>query len=219
MKKVFLFACVTVLAFASCGNKTANNVDEVDSTVGVTVPAGVQNAADSLISIVKEQIATGDAAKLQSVFGTVQSTYAQLVNEGKLEDAKKYASVIQTFVAENSDKLNILVGNQTTVVALIESIKKLPTSSETTVEQAAAAVKADAKTIATSAETAAKAAVDAKVDEAKAAAAAKVAEKTAPVVEKVNEAKSAADAAKNKVEEKKTQVKAVGDAAKTLLGR
>lgn len=219
MKKVFLFACVTVLTLVSCGNKTANNVDEVDSTLGVTVSAGVQNAADSLISIVQEQIATGDVAKLQSVFGTVQSTYAQLVNEGKLEDAKKYASAIQTFVAENSDKLNTLVGNQTTVVALIESIKKLPTSSETTAEQAAAAVQADAKTIATSVETAAKDAVDAKVEDAKAAAAAKVAEKTAPVVEKVNEAKSAADAAKNKVEEKKTQVKAVSDAAKTLLGR
>ena len=156
---------------------------------------------------------------MQKSLETVKETYAKLVESGDVEAAKTYASSVQKFIDENSEKINTVAKGETTVVSLINGIKNLPTSAETTAEAAAAAVMSDAQTVANAAVDVAKATAEQKVSEAKAEAVKKVTEATAPAVQKAAEAAAAGAAAKAKVDEKKSQAKATVDAAKTLLGK
>jgi len=206
MKKLLVFACVSLLILASCGNKTKSNVEGVDSlSDSVEVVAG---DVQSMVTDVTSKLTNADPTVVTGALESIKTTYAELVKEGKLEEAKQYASAVQKFVAENSDKLSAAASGNTTVVSLIEGIKNLPTSAETTAEQAAAAVKADAK-----------AAVEGAGEAAKAAAVEKATQAAAPVVEKAAETKAAVDAAKVKADEKVNQANATVDAAKKLLGK
>lgn len=216
MKKIFLFACVAALTFASCGNKTKADAEATDSVAEATVE---QTPADSIISVISTQLESDDPATVQKSLETVKETYAKLVESGDVEAAKTYASSVQKFIDENSEKINTVAKGETTVVSLINGIKNLPTSAETTAEAAAAAVMSDAQTVANAAVDVAKATAEQKVSEAKAEAVKKVTEATAPAVQKAAEAAAAGAAAKAKVDEKKSQAKATVDAAKTLLGK
>lgn len=216
MKKILLFACAAVFAFASCGNKTTAPSEEVDSTA---VEAVVDETVESAVADVTAALEAGDATKVQTALAALQATYAKLVEEGKLEDAKAYALKIQEFLAEKSETIKNLANGEASILGLIEGVKNLPTSAEVTAEQALAAVQADAKTIADGAKDAAKAAVDAKVEEAKDAAVQKATEAVAPAVQKATEAAQKAAETKSKVDEKVQQAKAVNDAAKKLLGK
>lgn len=206
MKKILVFACAAVFALASCGNKTAAPAQEEGDSV--VVESVVNDAVESAVADVNAAVESGDVTKIQTVLATLQTTYAELVKSGKLEEAKTYASKIQEFVNTHSEEIKKVAEGNTTIVSLIDGIKNLPTSAEATAEEAAAAVQADAQALVDGAKTAAKEAVEAKVDEAKNAAVQKATEAAAPVVEKANEAKAAADAAKN-----------AADAAKKLLGK
>jgi len=216
MKKILLFACAAVFAFASCGNKAAAPAEENDSTA---VEAVVSETVESAIADVKAALETGDVTKVQGVLATLQATYADLVKSGKLEDAKAYASKIQEFVAENTEAIKKVANGEATIASLIEGIKNLPTSAEATAEEAAAAVQADAISLADAAKAAAVAAAEEKVNEVKDAAVQKATEAVAPAVEKAAEVKQAVDETKAKVEEKKAQANAVADATKKLLGK
>ena len=227
MKKIMLFVCAAALTFTSCGNKTKADTEATDSVVEAT---GAQTPADSIISVISTQLESADPATVQASLETVEATYAQLVESGDLEGAKTYASAVQKFIDENSEKLNTVAKGETTVASIINAVKNLPTSAETTAEAAAAAVKSDAQTLANAAVDAAKATAEQKVNEAKTEVAnkvneaktqavKKVTEAAAPAVQKATEAATAAAAAKAKVDEKKSQAKATVDAAKTLLGK
>lgn len=215
MKKILLVACVAVMAFASCGNKTTP-AEAVDS---VEVEATVDNAADEALALVATQLEGTDANALKAALANLQATYAALVEAGDLEGAKAFALKIQEFVAEKSEAIKNLANGEATILGLVDGIKNLPTSAEATAEEALAAVQADAKTLAEGAKEAAKAAVEAKVEEAKAAAVEKATEAVAPAVEKAAEAAQKAAEAKAKADEKVEQAKAVNDAAKKLLGK
>nr|AIF26608.1 hypothetical protein [uncultured bacterium fosmid pJB69A5] len=216
MKKILLFACAAVFAFASCGNKTAAPAGEGDSTA---VEAVVSETVESAIADVNAALETGDVSKVQTVLATLQATYAQLVKEGKLEDAKVYASKIQEFVTEHSEDIQKIASGDATISSLINGIKNLPTSAETTAEEAAAAVQSDALSLVDAAKAAAQTAVEEKVNEAKDAAVQKATEAIAPAAQKAAEAKANVDAAKAKAEEKQAQAQATVDAAKKLLGK
>lgn len=218
MKKILLFACAAVMAFASCGNKTAAPAETVDSD-SVAVSEVAQAAADSLEAIVSNALQSADPAQIKGALATLQTAYAQLVKEGKLEDAKTYASKIQEFINSNTETITKVANGDATITSLLNGIKNLPTSAETTAEEAAAAVSTDAQSLADAAKTAVTAAVNEKVDEAKAAAVKKATEAVAPAVEKATAAKKTVDDAKAKVDEKKSQAQAVGAAAKALLGK
>ena len=222
MKKILLVACVAVLAFASCGNKTAPAAD-VDSTA---TEVNVDEKVDEAVALVQKQLEGTDAEGLKGAVANLQTVYGQLVEEGKLDEAKAYASKIQEFVATNAEAIQKVANGETTILQLIEGVKNLPTNAEATAEDALNAVQADAKTIADAAKDAAVNAAEEQVDAAKEAAAAKVAEATAPAAAKVAEAAAKVDEAANKVneankkvEEKVEQAKAVNDAAKKLLGK
>lgn len=196
MKKLILFACAAVIAFASCGNKAANA--EGDATVDA------QAVADSITSVLKGYITEGDTAGLQKALASMQALYGELVESGNLDAAKEYASAIQEFVSENADAITSYTGGNTTVSALVEGIKNLPTSAEATAEDALSAVQEDAKDLASDA-----------VSSATEAAS----EAVAPVTEKVEEVEGNVEEAKSAAEEKVSQAKAVSDATKTLLGK
>ena len=155
MKKVFLFACVA-FALASCGNKAASNDEVKEDTVAVAVDNDeAAEVTTALEEALKEE--TKDPAKIEATLTKVKDEYAKLVEEGKVEEAKKYALKIQEFISTNSESLKS-AANNATVVSLIAGIKNLPTSAEATAEDAVAAVKADAKTVSDAAKNTAEAA-------------------------------------------------------------
>lgn len=206
MKKILFLACASLLILASCGNKTKSNADGVDSVSDSAEV--VSQRVQTLVSDITEKLNSSDPTQVQKALESVRDKYEELVESGKVEEAKEYASAIQKFVSENSEKLSDAVKGETTVVNLIEGIKKLPTSAETTAEEAAAAVKADAEAAANNAK-----------ETVKETAAEKINEATAPVVQKANEAKKSADAASKKVNEKAEQANATVDAAKKLFSK
>ena len=164
MKKVFLFACVA-FALASCGNKAASNEEVQEDTVAVAVG---ENEATEVTTALEEALnaETKDASKIEATLTKVKEEYAKLVEEGKVEEAKKYALKIQEFISNNSESLKS-AASSATVVSLIDGIKNLPTSAEATAEDAVAAVKSDAKTVGAAAKnTAEAAATEAPAEEA-----------------------------------------------------
>lgn len=233
MKKIVLFACAAI-AFASCGNKTAQNEAGQDTAAVDTAAVATATAvADSITNVLAEEVKTAqqDPSKLQATLAQAQTIYAQMVKDGKLEDAKKYASAVQEFINNNAESIKT-AANNATVVSLIDGIKNLPTSADATADAALKAVSADAQTIANGAKDAAvnaanqtvenakstaKAAVDSKVNEGKAAVNAaktaatnKVNEAQTKAANKVNEATNKANAAANN---------AINSAASKLLGK
>lgn len=197
MKKIVLFACA-VFALASCGNKTADTEVKEDSvsTELVETPSAEE---------VTSALETNDPSKIEAALTTAKDVYAKLVEEGKVEEAKKYALKIQEFIANNSESIKS-ASNNATIASLVDGIKNLPTSAEATAEDAVAAVKADAKTIGDAAKGAAEAAATNAANSAKSAAENKVNEAQQKAAGKVNEAADKAN-------------KALGDAASKLLGK
>lgn len=202
---------MAVLAFASCGNKTTQDAEGLDTAaVALEVPA----EAETTISALTEELTNGDADKVSVALATVQTTYAELVKSGKLDEAKKYASAVQDFVKENAEKIKEVTKGNETITKLIDGVVALPTSVEATAEEAAAAVTTDAKNLVEQAQATAKEAAEEAVEGVKDAAKAKVAEAENKAKEKVNE----------KVEEAKTKAneaatKAINDAASKILGK
>ena len=203
MKKVFLFACVA-FALASCGNKAASNEEVQEDTVAVAVG---ENEATEVTTALEEALnaETKDASKIEATLTKVKEEYAKLVEEGKVEEAKKYALKIQEFISNNSESLKS-AASSATVVSLIDGIKNLPTSAEATAEDAVAAVKSDVKTVGDAAKNTAEAAATNAANNAKSAAETKVNETKAKAETKVNDAANKANSA-------------IGNAANKLLGK
>ena len=154
MKKIVLFACA-VFALASCGNKAASTEAEVQED---SVVVNLVLPADSVE--VTSALETKDPAKIEAALTKAKDVYAKLVEEGKVEEAKKYALKVQEFIANNSESIKS-AANNATVASLVDGIKNLPTSAEATAADAVAAVKADAKTVGDAAKGAAEAAATA----------------------------------------------------------
>ena len=196
MKKVFLFACVA-FALASCGNKAASNDEVKEDTVAVAVDNDeAAEVTTALEEALKEE--TKDPSKIEATLTKVKDEYAKLVEEGKVEEAKKYALKIQEFISNNSESLKS-AASSATVVSLI------------------AAVKADAKTVGDAAKNTAEAAATNAANNAKSAAETKVNETKAKAETKVNDA---ANKAADKVNDAANKANsAIGNAANKLLGK
>ncbi len=181
MKKIILAVmAVAAISFTSCGNKTQQAAEAVDSVAIVDSLAG--EAANSSISALAEQLEAGDANKFQEVLTTVKEKIASLIKENP-EIAKEYVVKVQNFLKENADKVKALVGENAAVAAAVSAITDADASSMINgllenVEDAATAAKDSAA-----------AAVSEKAEEVKDAA-----------KEKANEAiDNAASAAKEKL--------------------
>lgn len=237
MKKIVLaIAAVAAMTFASCGNKANQEAAATDSTATDSVAAvdttalapTTKKSLNTLTGQLTQQLQAKDAKGVTTTLATLEATYKALVNAGQLDDAKTYGKAIQNFIAQNAETIKTVASGNTTIASLVDGIKNLPTTAETTAEQAKQAVTDDAVSLAapyiqkaaaaSATAAAAKAALESAPTAAKAtAAAAKAAVDAAPAAAKaavegaanqaVNTAKTAAE---NKVnsEVNKAQTKA-----------
>lgn len=207
MKKVFITAMVAAAIMAtSCGNKTTANVNAEDSTS--MVDATVSGSEDKVIDEMTKQIENGDAESLKTTIEGVSEEYAKLVEEGKLDEAKSYASKVKEFINTHSEELNTLTSGNVTITQLVNAVKNLPTDVKTTAEEAAAAVKTDAENVTKTVADDVKKEAQNKVDEAKSNAKDKASKA-------VNNSKNKATEAINDANKKATD--AINKAADKLL--
>ena len=238
-KMMFAVALVAAFTFASCGSKSQSAQPAADSTaVADSAAAGasaqVSPETSKMLGTLTAQVSQAIGAKnpkaLTTALADMAATYKTLVNAGKLDEAKAYGEHVKAFVNKNAESLKSVAATagNTTINDLVTSIKNLPTTAETTADEAKAAVSSDVVNLASpyiqkgaeaaaTAETAAdvlKNAPEAAATAAKTAAsnAAATAENTAKTA--VNNAATAAkSAAEAKVNEGKAAVnKAATDA-------
>ncbi|GEM_PF-148759 len=162
MKKIFFFAAAIALTLASCGNKSQGNTAEADSTgtefvEDTTAEASEANAAlteeskatvENLTAELQKAIDNKDSKAAISSLANLQTIYKNLVAQGKLDEAKAYGSAIKSFVNRNAEAIKNVTSGNTTIANLVEGIKNLPTSAETTAEQAKAAIGEDITSLA-----------------------------------------------------------------------
>lgn len=186
MKKLLIMALALVgLTMASCGNK-AKSGDAADSAA-VDSTEAVATAAEAEVNALGEQLQAGDASAVEKTFTTIKEKYDELVSEGKVEEAAKYASQVKAFIDEHAEEIKNVANGNTTVSGLIDAVTNLPTNATDVANAAAAAVNADASAVKEAVEAApeaAKEAAKAKVEEVKKEAANKVEEKANEAVNK-----------------------------------
>lgn len=163
MKKTFILAIAAVsMAFASCGNKSNAEVEAVDSTEVSTAVSQV----DSVVNALDAQLQGKDAKGLQTTIENVQKTYQELVESGKVEEAKAYASKMKEFLDKHAAEITAITSGNATVTDIVNAVKNLPTSAVTTTEEAGNAVKSDVENAAKTVANAAKDSVKSKVNKA-----------------------------------------------------
>jgi len=186
MKKLFVMAVAAIAMLSvGCGNKTATSANGADS-----IPADSSEMVATTGEAVAEELATAvagkDAESVQSTFEKIKAEYERLVNEGKLEEAKTYASKIQEFINNHAEELSALTTGNATISGLVNTVKNLPTSAKTTAEEAAAAVKSDVENAAKNAVENVKEEAANKVNEAATKAVNNAAEKVNKAAEDAN---------------------------------
>lgn len=185
MKKVIIPALVAVaMTIVSCGNKANQNANGVDSAAVTTEQ--VDEQAQAATEKLQDALTGKDSETLTAAFEKVSEEYKALVEEGKLEEAKAYASKVQEFINTHAEELSAVTEGNTTITNLVNTVKNLPTDAQTTAEEAAAAVKSDVKEAAETAVENAKDAATEKVNEVKEQAAEKANEAVTNVKDKAN---------------------------------
>ena len=149
MKKLFIFAAALALTFASCGNKQQSNAANADSTTVTAADTVIQLSAESqstvsnLTAELQKALDSKDPKATISTLANLQTIYKNLVEQGKLDDAKAYGSAIKKFVNDNAAAIKNIASGNTTVESLVNGIANLPTSAAATAQQAKAAVQSD----------------------------------------------------------------------------
>lgn len=139
MKKLFaIVAAIAALSFTACGNKTENTA-ECDSTCAEkcvcdscecdpcecnkeTCCAEAPTTA-ALAAAVEAQ----DASTLQTKIEEFKAYIQKLIDEGKAEEAAKYAEQLKQFVAENKEKIAAFTAGNETVSTLVNKVAEMPT--------------------------------------------------------------------------------------------
>lgn len=214
MRKVILsIMAVAAISFSSCGNKTENGAD-VDSTANeVEAVADSVETAEAEVENVISDLAAGlessDKATVETKVAEAQGKIAQLIEEGKLDQAKAYAEKIQNFIKENKDKLNAT--GSSLVSSFVSSAEKLDLNNlEASAKDWASTVKA----VAGDAGSKAVSDVEGAAKDAAQAVAGEAGQKVQDAVNKVEDAKAKVDAAKAKAEEVKQKIDNAPEAVK-----
>jgi len=183
MKKLLTLAIVALTMLATgCNNKSAQS--ESNQNVSDSVAIDETAVVDKLAGLIENK----DAEGLKATIEEITKKYGELVNSGKLEEAKSYVSQVKDFIKTHSEELENVVSGNETLSGLISTVKNLPSDAKTTAEEAAAAVKENAENAAKSAVDEAKAEAESKVDEAKAKAQEKAAKAINDTKEKAQQA-------------------------------
>ena len=148
-KSYFLSLCLAALTFGSCGDSKQVKVgsDEAVAADSVVSVEGLSEGINSTLTALQGELTSciekKDVSAVVTTLANMQVIYKNLVEEGKLEEAKVYGDAIKTFVSENAEQLKEIARGNTTVSSLIEGVKNLPTSAEATVDEAKKAVVSD----------------------------------------------------------------------------
>lgn len=214
MRKVILsIMAVAAISFSSCGNKTENGAD-VDSTANeVEAVADSVETAEAEVENVISDLAAGlessDKATVETKVAEAQGKIAQLIEEGKLDQAKAYAEKIQNFIKENKDKLNAT--GSSLVSSFVSSAEKLDLNN---IEASAKDWASTVKAVAGDAGSKAVSDVEGAAKDAAQAVAGEAGQKVQDAVNKVEDAKAKVDAAKAKAEEVKQKIDNAPEAVK-----
>ena len=190
-KMLFTVMAIAAIGLTSCGNKTQQQSEAVDSAA--VIQAAADEVADGTVSDLNAVLEAGDANKLQQTLETVKEKVAELIKENP-EVAKEYVAKVQEYLKSNADKIKSVVGDNAAVAVAVSAITEAePASIVSGLLDQVDGAKDAVTSAAGDAKDAAVDAVNQKVEEGKAAAA-----------DKANEAK---EAAKQKVEDAKEKAK------------
>lgn len=213
MRKVILsIMAVAAITFTSCGNKTneGGDADSVQTEVEAAADTLAEAAdVESVISSLAEGLESSDKATVETKVAEAQGKIAQLIEEGKLDQAKAYAEKIQNFVKENKDKLNAT--GSSLVSSFVSSAEKLDLNNlEASAKDWASSVKA----VAGEAGSKAVSDVEGAAKDAAQTVAGEAGQKVQDAVNKVEDAKAKVDAAKAKADEVKQKIDNTPEAVK-----
>lgn len=142
MKKIFaIVAALAALTFTACGNKTQNTA-ECDSTCNEKCacdPCECDPCDCSEVTCCKEEgqfcakefneaLETSDVTLIEKKFEDAKAYIASLIEQGKTEEAAKYAEQLKAFIAENKEKIDYAGGGNVALADLVESVAALPTN-------------------------------------------------------------------------------------------
>lgn len=214
MRKVILsIMAVAAISFSSCGNKTENGAD-VDSTANEVeaVADSVETAEAEVENVISDLVAgleSSDKATVETKVAEAQGKIAQLIEEGKLDQAKAYAEKIQNFIKENKDKLNAT--GSTLVSSFVSSAEKLDLNN---IEASAKDWASTVKAVAGEAGSKAVSDVEGAAKGAAQAVAGEAGQKVQDAVNKVEDAKAKAEEVKQKIDNAPEAVKKAAEDAK-----
>ena len=115
MKKIiFAVMAIAAIGFTSCGNKT-QQAEAVDTVV----------VEDTLSQATVDQIAevleVKDATVLQEVLVNVKNQAANLILDNP-EEAKAYIAAVQTYLKENAEKVEAVIGDNEAALTALSAI-------------------------------------------------------------------------------------------------
>ena len=161
MKKLLILSFATcAMMMASCGNKTQNAISLADSDsllmdtsiVAAVAANGLSEDMKATITNITTQltkdIKQNNTQNIIVGLANLETIYRNLAAASKLEDAKVYGSAIKKFINSNKEALSASVSENATIGSLVQSILNLPTTAETTADQAKSAVANDIATLA-----------------------------------------------------------------------
>ena len=185
-KMLFTVMAIAAIGLTSCGNKTQQQSEAVDSAA--VIQAAADEVADGTVSDLNAVLEAGDANKLQQTLETVKEKVAELIKENP-EVAKEYVAKVQEYLKSNADKIKSVVGDNAAVAAAVSAITEAePASIVSGLLDQVDGAKDAVTSAAGDAKAAAVDAVNQKVEEGKAAVADKANEVKEAAKEKAGEA-------------------------------
>lgn len=154
MKKILALAIAAVaLTLSSCGNKTKTEAPADSTAVEATDSAAALSSetkatVDNITAQLLGDLKSGDKTKVISSLANLETIYKNLVDAGKLDEAKSYGSAIKQFISEHSTEIKNVASGNTTIASLVDGIANLPTTAATTAEEAKSAVATDVANLA-----------------------------------------------------------------------
>lgn len=163
MKKHLFFAAAiaAALTLSACGGKSNTPAPAADSTEAVAdadsalqaLDPETQDAVTAITGAVSQALDNKDPKAVTTALADIAATYKALVNAGKLDEAKNYATALKSFVNKNADALKSLASSgestaASSITTIVNSIASLPTAAGTTAEEAKAAVTDDVVSLA-----------------------------------------------------------------------
>ena len=136
MKKLFIMAFVAAgLTFTSCDNKAKAPAPEEETTVIEGADEALINdanaAADEMIAGLTDNIEKKDVSAIETALNAVKEKVSEFLAKNP-EVAKEFLTKVQSFIAENKEKITAVIGGNAAVASLMDGIAAIPSE---TVEQ------------------------------------------------------------------------------------